>query len=115
MFERLSFLRRLQITFAVAAVVFVIVFGALALRTALGKDPALGASGAAIVQSSSSSGSTSSSDASGTTSGSFETDDSSSDDLGTDDGSGWDASAQSQSVTPDSSAAAQAPMTTSQS
>lgn len=110
MFERLSFLRRLQLTIAIAAIVFVLVLGALALRTALGKDPALGASATPIVQS------TSASIAAGTSTGDASTDDSASTneswpaDTATDDGS-WDDGSSSST----SSVAAQAPMTTSQS
>jgi hypothetical protein len=44
MFAQLSWLRRLQLAVAVAAILFAIVLGVLALRTALGKDPALGTS-----------------------------------------------------------------------
>ena len=50
MFERLPLLKRLQIALAIAFVTFAIVLGALAVRTALGKDPALGRSSQAHVQ-----------------------------------------------------------------
>jgi hypothetical protein len=42
MFERLSWLGRLQFALAIAVVTFMIVLGVLALRTAMGKDPSLG-------------------------------------------------------------------------
>ena len=102
MFERLTFLRRLQLTVAIAATIFVLVLGLLAVRTALGDDPALGTSSQPSVQSTSS-----------TAQSSAATDDGSTgDEYGYDDGtSAWGAS----SSTPGSSDAAQAPMTTSQS
>ena len=98
MFERLTFLRRFQLTVAIAATIFVLVLGVLALRTALGKDPALGSTATPIVQSASDT----------STQSGVATDES----YGYDDGSSaWGTS----SSTPDSSAAAQAPMTTAQS
>ena len=47
MFQRLTWLKRLQIALAFALITFAVLLGAFTLRTALGKDPALGASGSA--------------------------------------------------------------------
>jgi cytoskeletal protein RodZ len=75
MFERLSWLKRLQIALAVALVTFTIVLGVLVVRTALGKDPSLGT--AAQVQQRSAKQSTSStSSPSSAASGSSSSDDS---------------------------------------
>jgi hypothetical protein len=80
MFQRLTWLKRLQIALAIAMVTFTLLLGALALRTALGKDPVLG-TGAQVRTvtsgtSSSSSTSTANDDSAATDDGTSSSDDS---------------------------------------
>jgi hypothetical protein len=105
MFERLSWLKRLQASLAIAFVIFVIVLGVLALRTAMGKDPSLGTARSTQVLSTSSASGVSSDD-----------DDSSSDD--DDDDEYDDPSGESRfddGSSSSESSSTVAPMTTSQS
>ena len=78
MFQRLTWLKRLQIALAIALVTFTVLLGALALRTALGEDPALGtgAQVRTVTSGSSSSSSTSSEDSSATDDSTASSDDS---------------------------------------
>jgi len=115
MFQRLTWLKRLQIALAVAMITFTVLLGALALRTALGKDPALG-TGAQVRTVSSGSGtssSTSSEDPSAT--GDSETADDST--ASSDDDSGWwdDSDSSDESLDSGTSSSQSAPLTTSQS
>ena len=116
MFDRLSFLRRIQTAVAIAAIIFLLVLGALALRTALGKDPALGSSATSRVQATSAGAEgerpygSGYGDDYGEYSGSADADEGWAPGA-QGSGGGWDTG----STAPDSSAAAQAPMTTAQS
>jgi hypothetical protein len=116
MFQRLTWLKRLQIALAVAMITFTVLLGALALRTALGKDPALG-TGAQVRTVSSGSGtssSTSSEDPSATDDSETADDSPASSD---DDDSGWwdDSDSSDESLDSGTSSSQSAPLTTSQS